>query len=82
MSEDVATLQTQLSEARAALHQLVIGNKAVDVTIDGKRVSYGKTEVAQLNAYIADLRARIITAGGTCSDGGQRRQARSIYFGN
>ncbi|HVL26311.1 MAG TPA: gpW family head-tail joining protein [Thermomicrobiales bacterium] len=55
--------QTQLAEAKEALHQLVIG-KMVRVVVDqnGERVEFTMTNIAALRAYIADLEARIAGA--------------------
>ena len=57
---DQATLQSQLTEAETALHQLVTGNKAFDTDVEGfGRVRYGETTVAALQAHVASLKSAL-----------------------
>lgn len=69
---DLATLQTQLAEAEAARHKLLIGTQEVQVGQADMRVEYAKSEIGQLEAYIVSLRSQIVAAGGAV-DGLQRR---------
>lgn len=50
----MATLQ-QLEEARNALHQLIVGKKAVRITKDGRSVEYTPTNRSDLEQYISQL---------------------------
>lgn len=53
-------LQIQLNEAKAALHKLIIGEKAVEVTkSDGSKAKFTPAKIEQLRAYIASLEAEI-----------------------
>lgn len=59
----MATAQERLDEARAALHQLAIGKSVVSVQdSNGESVSFGRTNINALRAYIRDLDAEV---GGT-----------------
>ena len=62
-SADVATLQTWLADAQAAYHQLMTGAKPSVVMYaqgDGTRsVTYTRTNVGQLAAYIASLQMQL-----------------------
>lgn len=73
---DLATLQTRLSEAEEAHHQLMLGAKEVSVTIGG----YGATTYAAANAdkleqYIQRLHAQIARL-----TGGARRGIIRVAF--
>lgn len=68
---DLATLQTRLSEAEAALHKLSIGALRASVSYDGQTVTFTKAEMGELRAYIADLRSQI--AALTATPAGRRR---------
>lgn len=59
-------LQTWLIEAELALHKLATGQTVI-VVIDqnGERVEYSRSSMANLRAYIGDLKAQIAQAGGT-----------------
>ncbi len=58
------TLQERLDEAKAALHDLMIG-RGVRVVVDqnGERVEYSVANRANLLAYIAMLEAEIANLG-------------------
>lgn len=56
---DLATLQTRLSEAETALHDLATGSRVVEVRRDGKMMKYGEANKSSLADYIADLRRQI-----------------------
>jgi hypothetical protein len=81
MAEDLTQLKTWLSAALTAQHNLALGLTAQEVHVDGQRVVYNATSLDKLRAYIADLRARIIKAGGTCDDGGARRVSGGVFVG-
>lgn len=53
------SIETQIAEAKAALHDLATG-KAVRVVVDqsGERLEYTATSMPRLRAYIADLEAQ------------------------
>lgn len=48
------TLQ-MLQEARKALHQLILGQKVVSVTKNGRQVQFSQTSIAALRNYIAEI---------------------------
>lgn len=55
----MATLAEQITEAKAALHNLMIGKMpVVYVDQNGERVEYNRTSVGNLQKYIADLEAQ------------------------
>lgn len=63
---DTAQLQTWLSEALAARHQLAIGARTVAIQWEDRRQQYSEADVPALNRYIADLQTAITrkTTGG------------------
>ena len=56
---DLATLQARLTDAQLAYHQLMIGKGTASVTIEGRSVSYSRTDMVNLAAYISDLQRQI-----------------------
>ena len=48
-----------LAEARAALHSLIIGKKAVKVTMNGRSVDYTPANKSQLEQYIKQLETEL-----------------------
>lgn len=62
-----ATLQTWLTEAQTALHELLVLKRAVNVAIGDKRVSFAfsASGVADLKAHIRGLQVAISIAQGT-----------------
>jgi hypothetical protein len=65
---DLATLQTRLTEAEGAVHDLVMGRKAVQVSFpDNSALTFTTFELPQLREYVDDLRRQIAVASGTAS---------------
>lgn len=62
---DLATLQSRLTDAEAALHQLNIGAQQMQVDHGDMRVVFTKTTIGDLRRYIDDLKAQIAALGGT-----------------
>lgn len=60
---------TQLQQAKQALHELLLGKKAVKLQQNGRSVEFKPADVSELRAYIAQLE----TEEGTSS--GRRRPA-------
>lgn len=60
---DAATLQARLAEAEAALHRLTTGSQAEDVRYASgsasRSVRYTAANIAELRAYVADLRRQL-----------------------
>ncbi|QDE47322.1 phage tail protein [Enterobacter hormaechei] len=52
--------QTEL-DARAALHDLMMGKRVATVQKDGRRVEFTATSVSDLKKYIADLESQVGT---------------------
>jgi hypothetical protein len=65
VQQQIVVLQGQLAEARAARHQLMIGKAAASVSYDGKSVSYSRSNVGDLDSYIAFLCRQIAELQGT-----------------
>lgn len=58
---DTATLQQRLAEAETALHKLLTGTKVVSVKTEAGETTYRSyvSDVANLRAYIAELRGQL-----------------------
>lgn len=55
-------LNTWLSEAEAALHDIAIGGKVVEIQDqNNERVTYSRSNITELRKYIADLTSTIGT---------------------
>lgn len=66
MALDKETIKTRLAEAEEAYHQLMIGAREVSVNVGNfGSVTYSQTNRAALEAYIADLKAKLAEAEGT-----------------
>jgi hypothetical protein len=58
---DIATLRQRLSEAEAAYHRLMTGDREVEVEFtDGRRNRYSETNASSLRDYIGSLKAEIL----------------------
>lgn len=68
MSVDLAQLQTWLTEAKQALHDLNTGCKPI-VVVDqnGERVEYQRSSILHLRNYIKDLERQIADCTGDSS---------------
>lgn len=62
---DLATLQSRLTDAEAALHQLNIGVLQVRIEHSDMRIEFTKATISDLRRYIDDLKAQIAAAGGS-----------------
>ena len=62
---DLATLKTWLTEAETAFHQLLMGDRLVSISHEGRTSSYNQTNRSDLEAYIADLKGQIAKLEGT-----------------
>jgi hypothetical protein len=56
---DTATLQTWLSQAETALHNLRIGAGVQRLRHNQKELSYNSTNIGQLALYVSDLRGQL-----------------------
>jgi hypothetical protein len=61
----LAQLQSDLIDAEAALKKLRLGINEVTVEHGDMRVTYKETDGGDLQAYIDNLKAKIVAAGGT-----------------
>jgi hypothetical protein len=62
---DLATLQIWLAQAETARHKLVIGSLRETVRYNGtQEVTFAKTDLAKLDAYIASLKSQIAGLAG------------------
>lgn len=66
------SLETQLLEAREAMHNLMTGQAVVRIQRDGKNVEFSQANRKDLAAYIASLESQLGSAGR------RRRPARFI----
>ncbi len=73
--EQRALYQARLDEARAALHQLQLGQAVVNLAYNGESVSYSAANVGQLRQYIRELET---TLGQRSS---ARARSRGVVFG-
>jgi hypothetical protein len=49
----------RLAEAEAALHELLLGKRAVKLMVDGQSVEFTAAIVDKLQAYVSQLKAEI-----------------------
>ncbi len=75
---DIATLQSQLAEARAAYHDIMVNGATRAVRHNGKDVEFAPADAARLKSYIADLVGQLAALGVT--ETGGRTRARRIAF--
>jgi len=61
---DLETLQTQLSEAEAAYHLLMMGKATTQLQLNGRMVIYKASEADTLKAYIVQLESKISVLNG------------------
>jgi hypothetical protein len=61
----LAQLQSDLIDAEAALKKLRLGINEVTVEHGDMRVTYKETDGGDLQAYIDNLKAQVVAAGGT-----------------
>ena len=66
---DLATLKNQLSEAQQAMHELMLGNKYVAISYNGRSVQKTAADAPNLRMYIKDLKAQIARLEGRSSRG-------------
>lgn len=73
---DLATLQTRLTEAETAYHQLMTGAKEVSVSIGGYgATTYAQADSSRLEQYIQKLKIEINRLSG-----GARRGVIKVVF--
>lgn len=56
---DLTTLKTQLADAKAAYHQLVLGNKMVEIRVGGRWMQKTPADKAGLKEYIRELTGQV-----------------------
>ncbi|WP_176086956.1 gpW family head-tail joining protein [Martelella sp. HB161492] len=74
-TEERITLESQLSEARLALHKLETGRSAVTLSYDGETVTYSGADRASLRAYIRGLETELGIRSSS------RPRGRGVIFG-
>lgn len=63
----LATLQKRLAEAETAYHALMVGERIVTISIEGRGQSYTPADATKLSAYIDRLKGEIARqSGGPC----------------
>lgn len=55
--------QAELDEARRALHNLLLGKKAIKLQQNGRSVEYQQADVEKLKSYVADLESQLGSQG-------------------
>ena len=73
-------LQQWLGEAETARHALAMGEQVVEVWKDGRRVTYNKGSMPDLDAYIQRLE-RDIEKATNLAAGKRRRGAIGFHYG-
>ena len=53
--------QTELDQAKAAYHKLLIGKAVVSVTVDGVQTSYAQADSGKLKAHIESMQVELGT---------------------
>ena len=53
------SIQSQLTEAKAAYHKLMTGQSVVRIQRDGKTVEFRAANRSELRAYITELEAQL-----------------------
>lgn len=59
MTTDTATLEVRLAEAKAALHDLMVGQQVTVVGYDGHRTEFAPGDETRLRRYIATLKRQL-----------------------
>ena len=72
---DLATLQQRLTDAESARHRLLTGSMRERINRAGTEVTYTRTDIAQLERYISDLKGQIAVA-----NGGRGRRVLQQFF--
>lgn len=79
MADDIATLQANLADAKAKLHQLMTGQSVVEIRHGlNKYMRFNVAKIGDLRAYIADLEGKLVALGALTSGG--RPRARRVAF--
>ena len=55
----LATLQKRLTEAETAYHALMLGDRIVSISIEGRGQSYTPADMSKLESYITRLKDQI-----------------------
>lgn len=66
-AEQCADFETKLEAARAAYHELLIGESAVEIGHANKRTVFAKADADKLAAYIRDLEAKCNACANVCA---------------
>lgn len=53
--------QADLQEARKALHNLLVGKKAIKLQQNGRSVEYQQADIEKLKLYVSDLESKLGT---------------------
>lgn len=82
---ELETWKARLSEAELALHELSIGDKPVEIWRDGRRLTYPKSSIRELSAYVDWVKNKVANleyaSTGGSADGftSQRRPFIPVY---
>jgi hypothetical protein len=78
---DIATLQSRLTEAENALHQINLGQNVAEIWHgNNERMRFNNANLGTLRAYIAELKGQLAALGVQVSGYGRRIRARQVYF--
>lgn len=73
----MATTTERLAEAEAALHQLMIGERAVELWFGNRKIVYTAADVGTLQRYVGELKDQVLAELG----GRPRPRSRGVVFG-
>jgi gpW len=59
MAIDTATLETQLAEAEAMLHKVLMGEKVIRVGYDGADTEFNRASAPEIRRHIASLKRKL-----------------------
>lgn len=61
----LATLNTWLTEAQTALHEVIVGQRTVSLALGDKRIAFGPADVRALRAHISQIQTAIAILSGS-----------------
>jgi len=63
----LATLNTWLTEAQIALHEVAVGKRTVSLSLGDKRITFGPADIRALRAHISQIQTAIAINRGTAT---------------
>jgi gpW len=75
-----AQIETWIGEAEVARHKLATGKQVTEAWRDGRRVIYAEMSLAQMDAYLVELRRDLATAQALEAGITRRRSPISVTY--